>query len=132
MWASFNEIGWVEIAAQLTVEFLLQNIMLVYFWELLQQHLKGYRMFLEKSWVSENFRRVSKSRRSKLESRNLELAKYNARLGISNFEIDSPSLANQAKVLISLNRHKITATTTAKQRATERYTSVVIVSRWDF
>ena len=28
MWASLNEIGWVEIAAQLTVEFLLQNIML--------------------------------------------------------------------------------------------------------
>ena len=26
MWASFNEIGRVEIAAQLTVEFLLQNI----------------------------------------------------------------------------------------------------------
>ena len=40
MWASFNEIGWVEIAAQLTVEFLLQNIMLVYNWELLQQRLK--------------------------------------------------------------------------------------------
>ena len=77
-------------------------------------------MVLEKSWVSENFRRVSKSRRSKLESRNLELAKNNARLGISNFEIESPSLANQAKVLISLNRHKTTATTTAKQRATER------------
>ena len=77
-------------------------------------------MVLEKSWVSENFRRVSKSRRSKLESRNLELAKNNARLGISNFEIESLSLANQAKVLISLNRHKITATKTAKQRATER------------
>ena len=77
-------------------------------------------MVLEKSWVSENFRRVSKSRRSKLESRNLELAKNNARLGISNFEIESPSLANQAKVLISLNRHKTTATTTAKQRTTER------------
>ena len=77
-------------------------------------------MVLEKSWVSENFRRVSKSRRSKLESRNLELAKNNARLGISNFEIESPSLANQAKVLISLNRYKITATRTAKQRATER------------
>ena len=77
-------------------------------------------MVLEKSWVSENFRRVSKSRRSKLESRNLELAKNNARLGISNFEIESPSLASQAKVLISLNRHKITSTTTAKQRATER------------
>ena len=46
-------------------------------------------MVLEKSWVSENFRRVSKSRRSKLEeSRKLELAKNNARLGISNFEID--------------------------------------------
>ena len=77
-------------------------------------------MVLEKSWVSENFRRVSKSRRSKQESRNLELAKNNPRLGISNFEIESPSLANQAKVLISLNRHKITATTTAKQKATER------------
>ena len=64
-------------------------------------------MVLEKSWISENFRRVSKSRRSKLESRNLELAKNNARLGISNFEIESPSLANQAKVLISLNRHKV-------------------------
>ena len=48
---------------------------------------------------------------------NLKLAKSNACLGISNFEIESPSLANQAKVLISLNRHKITATTTAKQRA---------------
>ena len=77
-------------------------------------------MVLEKSWVSVNFRRVSKSRRSKLGSRNLKLAKNNARLGISNFEIESPSLANQAKVLISLNRHKIAATTTAKQRATER------------
>ena len=42
-------------------------------------------MVLEKSWVSENFRRVSKSRHSKVESRNLELAKNNARLGISNF-----------------------------------------------
>ena len=77
-------------------------------------------MVLEKSWVSENFRRVSKSRRSKLESRNLKLAKNIVRLGISNFEIESPSFANQAKVLISLNRHKITATTKAKQRATER------------
>ena len=77
-------------------------------------------MVLEKSWVSENFRRVSKSRRSELESRNLELAKNNARLGISNFEIESPSLATQANVLISLNRQKTTATTTAKQRATER------------
>ena len=85
-------------------------------------------MVLEKSWVSENFRRVSKSWRSKLESRNLELAKKKK----NAFEIESPSLANQAKVLISLNRHKITATTTAKQRATERYSSVVIVSRWDF
>ena len=71
-------------------------------------------MVLEKSWVSENFRRVSKSRRSKLESLNLELAKNNARLGISSFEIEFPSLANQAKVSISLNRHKITATTTAQ------------------
>ena len=77
-------------------------------------------MVLEKQWISENVRRVSKSRRSKLESRNLKLAKNNARLGISNFEIESPSLANQAKVLISLNRHKTTAITTAKQRATER------------
>ena len=41
MWASFNEIGWVEIAAQLTVEFLLQNIMLVFNWELLQQRLSN-------------------------------------------------------------------------------------------
>ena len=49
---------------------------------------EGYRMVLEKSWVSENFRRVSKSRRSKLQSQNLELAKNKARLGISNFEID--------------------------------------------
>ena len=56
-------------------------------------------MVLEKQWVSDNFRQVLKSRRSKLESRNLELAKYSARLGISNFEIESPSLANQAKVL---------------------------------
>ena len=58
-------------------------------------------MILEKSWVSENFKRVSKSRRSELESRNLELAKNKARLGISNFGIESPSLANQAIVLIS-------------------------------
>ena len=64
--------------------------------------------------------RVSKSRCSKLESRNLELAKNNAGLGILNFEIESPNLANQAKVVISLNRHETTATTTAKQRATER------------
>ena len=76
-------------------------------------------MVLEKSWVWENFKRVLKSRRSKLESRNLELAKNNACLGISNFEIESQSLANQAKVLISLDRHKTRATTTAKQRATE-------------
>ena len=89
-------------------------------------------MVLEKSRVSENFRRVSKSRRSKLESRNLKLVKDNARLGISNFEIESPSVANQAKVLITLNHHKITATTTAKERATERWTSVVMVSRCDF
>ena len=41
MWASFKEIGWVEIAAQLTVEFLLQNIMLVHNWELLQQSLSN-------------------------------------------------------------------------------------------
>ena len=37
----FNEIGWVEIAAQLTVEFLIQNIMFVYSWELLQQRLSN-------------------------------------------------------------------------------------------
>ena len=43
---------------------------------------------LEKSWVSAmNYRRVSKSRRRKLESRNLELAKNKAGLGISIFEI---------------------------------------------
>ena len=66
------------------------------------------------------------------ESRNLELAKKYARLGISNFEIESPSLTSQAKVLISLNRHKTVATTTAKQRAPECQTSIVIVSRWDF
>ena len=69
-------------------------------------------MVLEKSRFSENFRRVSKSWHSKLESWNLKLAKKknnNARLGISNFEIESPSLANQAKVLISLNCHKIRA-----------------------
>ena len=36
---SFNEIGWVEIAAKLTVEFSLQKIMLLYFWGLLQQRL---------------------------------------------------------------------------------------------
>ena len=41
MWACFNEIGWVEIAAQLTVELLLQNIMFVYNWELLQQRLSN-------------------------------------------------------------------------------------------
>ena len=42
MWARFNEIDWVEIAAQLTVEFLLQNTMLVYNWELvLQQRLSN-------------------------------------------------------------------------------------------
>ena len=76
-------------------------------------------MVLEKSWVSENFRRVSKSWHSKLQSCNLELAKNNAQLGILNFEIESQSLANKAKVLISLNHLKITATTTAKQRATE-------------
>ena len=81
---------------------------------------RGYRMVVEKSCVAENFRRVSKSRRSKLESRNLKLAKNNVRLGISNFEIESLSFANQAKVLISLNRHKVTATRTAKQRAAER------------
>ena len=38
---SFNEIGWVEIAAKLTVEFSLQKIMLLYFWELLQQRLSA-------------------------------------------------------------------------------------------
>ena len=54
---------------------------------------EGYRMVLEKSWVLENFSRVSKSRRSKLESRNLELAKYNARLGES-FNQSEPSQNN--------------------------------------
>ncbi len=35
MWASFNEIGCVEIAARFTVKFSLQNIMLVNFRQLL-------------------------------------------------------------------------------------------------
>ena len=48
-------------------------------------------MVLEKSWVSENFRRVSKSWRSKLESRNLEVAKNIAQLGISNSKSRKPS-----------------------------------------
>ena len=51
-------------------------------------------MVLKKSWVSENFRRVSKSRCSKLESRNLELAKNNTRLRNSNFEIESEPFQN--------------------------------------
>ena len=88
-------------------------------------------MVLEKSWVSENFRRVSKSRRSKLESQNLELAKNNARLGISNFQIESPSVANQAKVLISLNRHKNNGNDNSKAEL-QSVSSVVIVSCWDF
>lgn len=46
MWASFNEIGWLEIAAQLTVAFLLQNIMLVYFRQLLQQRLSNAKIAL--------------------------------------------------------------------------------------
>ena len=41
MWASFNEIGWVEIAAQSTVEFSLQNMTRVYFRQLLEQHLSN-------------------------------------------------------------------------------------------
>ena len=44
MWASFNEIGWVEIAAQSTVEFLLQNMTPVYFRQLLAQHLSNANM----------------------------------------------------------------------------------------
>ena len=40
-------------------------------------------MVLEKSWVSASFRRVSKSRRRKLESPNLELADNKAGLRIS-------------------------------------------------
>ena len=39
MRANFNEVGWLEIAAQLTVEFLLQNILLEFNWELLPQRL---------------------------------------------------------------------------------------------
>ena len=44
-------------------------------------------MFLEKLWVAANFTRGSKSRRHKLESRNLELAKNKDELGILNFAI---------------------------------------------
>ena len=57
---------------------------------------KGYKMVLEKSWVSANFRRVSKSLQHKLESRNLELAKIKLH-DLGNFRIlkfESPSLAN--------------------------------------
>ena len=39
MWANFNEIGRIEIAAQPTVEFSLQNMTHVYFNQLLEQHL---------------------------------------------------------------------------------------------
>ena len=48
---------------------------------------KGYRMVLDKLWVSANFRRVSKSRRRIIETQNLKLAKNKGGLGISNFEI---------------------------------------------
>ena len=41
MWASFNEIGRVEIAVQSTVKFLLQNMTRVYFRQLLEQHLSN-------------------------------------------------------------------------------------------
>ena len=41
MWASFNEINWVEIAAQSAVEFVLQNMMRVYFHQLLEEHLSN-------------------------------------------------------------------------------------------
>ena len=45
-------------------------------------------MVLEKSWISVNFRRVSKSRRRKQEPLNLELMQQNeAGLGILNLEI---------------------------------------------
>ena len=37
MWASFNEIGRVEIAAQSTVEFTLQNMARVYIRQSLEQ-----------------------------------------------------------------------------------------------
>ena len=37
MWASFNEIGRVEIATQLAVEFSLQNMTQVYFFQLIEQ-----------------------------------------------------------------------------------------------
>ena len=97
--------------------------------------MKGYRIVLEKSWVSENFRPVSKSRRRKLESRNFELAKNKAGLLISNCEISVSGSRKDRKPsesLISMNRHKTTATTTAEKRATERKTNVVIVLRWGF
>ena len=41
MWASFKEIGRVEIAAQSTFEFSLQNMTRVYFRQLLEQHLSN-------------------------------------------------------------------------------------------
>ena len=58
-------------------------------------------MVLEKWWVSANFTRVSESRRYKLESRNLGLAKNKAERGISKFE----SWVSEAK---RKNRHTIT------------------------
>ena len=44
MWASFNEIGRVEIATQSTVEISLQNMTRVYFRQLLEQHLSNARI----------------------------------------------------------------------------------------
>ena len=38
MWASFNKIGKVEIAAQSTVEFSLQKMTRVFFGQMLEQH----------------------------------------------------------------------------------------------
>ena len=57
MWASLHEIGWVEIAALVTVEFLLQNIMLVYFWELSQRRLSNANIpwIIWKANASKNF-----------------------------------------------------------------------------
>ena len=43
MWASFNEIGWVEIAAQTTVEYPLQSMTRLYFRQLYEQHLSKAR-----------------------------------------------------------------------------------------
>ena len=68
-------------------------------------------MVLEKSWVS-------KSRRCKLESRNLELAKNKAGLEISNFEILSLRVSQTKQ---KFNQYELSQNNVNNHSKTESY-----------